>query len=265
MIAWFSDEAARTRAAQRVFRWTRQIVGRTNARMFRSRMDRVRPKLTMAWDTQIFQMCRIERTVWYTLKHAKGETAFLGPEAKQFTEKQTGEVPFLNAICELARRNELEIYELPTVREERREAWNKHIDGLGSSGIDYGVRFSTLKFECSRLKHVMGRTLGPSWMRADDECLMDVGSHSLIMSYFAGKKQQKDAWHLMLCDAFGVEVFLTFDSGFLKRYSPVKGKLEKRGVRTKVYSPSQFCKTLGLSKIEIPPADPRALSRGFIR
>ena len=190
---------------------------------------------------------------------------FYGSMEAPSTEDQRAEIPFINTLCELVRRGQMELFQIPTLEDEKRRRPDRHSDLLGCANIDHGVKVKDLRFECPRMKFSLGTSRQSLFSPAEQDCSINLGKHHLLFEHFAGRGQFRDAWHLMLCDSFGIEIFFTCDEKFLRRYAQVRGRLNSGGLRTRVMRPSEFCRELGIPGIPIAPTDPYGMMRGTIR
>ncbi|MYB77787.1 MAG: hypothetical protein F4X83_12010 [Chloroflexi bacterium] len=193
------------------------------------------------------------------------DQGFYGPMEAPFTNDQRTEIPYINAICELVRNGQIDLYKVPTIEEEKKRSPSKHSDHLGCVNIDHGIKYKDLGFECARMKYTLSKVRGFPFPTEDKDCSMNIGGHAEILQYFTGKGQFRDAWHFMLCDSFGIEIFFTCDRKFLKRYEQIRSKVSMQRIRTQVMRPSDFCKKLGCYGIPVAPTDPYGLFRGTIR
>ena len=270
MLAYLLSDSTRNRWLQKFHRWDRIWRGRNNTKILRARMHKVRPPISAAFDTVVAQLCKIERGAWYSTGERQWgtgtvDTGFYGPMAAPFTNAQEAEIPFINAICQLVRDGQVALYAIPTIEEERRKSPRHHSDHMGCANIDHGIKYNDLGFECPRMEYTLSKILGPSFLQDKDDCSISIGRHALMLQQFSGKHQFRDAWHLMLCDSFGVEIFFTCDEKFLSRHNQIRDKLQSWGIRTRVLRPSEFCKELGIAGIPVAPTDPHGMFRGTIR
>ncbi|TCM80495.1 hypothetical protein EV216_1206 [Rhodovulum steppense] len=255
---------------QLVARAARINTGEVNVRRFEKLQSRVRPTTRIALDTTVFQIANYERGAWYSTGKAMWgdfeiDTGFAGPMNPVFPTSQQEQIPFLYSLCELARNGTVTFVLLPTVEGEKAEAKDKHSRSLGCTPLDHGIRYQQLEFSCTRMKFSHSVSWGPLTKRKEDECKFDIGRHSLIFHHLRGKSQQKDAWHLMICDAFGVDVFLTVDEKFIRSFRQIEERLVNLGFGTKVMTPKEFCEACNLRPTHPPDADPQAIMRGSIR
>ena len=270
MLRQFLSDATRKRWQQKVYRWARKTHGRNNTKIVRTRMHKVRPPISATFDTVVAQLCKIERGAWYSTGKSKWGTelvdqGFYGPMESPFTDEQKTEIPYINTICELVRNGQMDLYQVPTIEDEKRKSPKRHSDHTGCVNVDHGIKYKDLGFECGRMKFTLSKVRGFPFPQENDDCSMNIGGRAAMLQHFSGKHQSRDAWHLMLCDSFGIEFFFTCDGKFLRRYNQIHDKLALWGIRTRVMRPSEFCNELGCRRIPVAPTDPYGLFRGTIR
>ena len=270
MLTHLLSDSIRNRWLQKVHRWARIWHGRNNTKILRARMHRVRPPISAAFDTVVAQLCKIERGAWYSTGKCQWGTetvnqGFYGPMEAPFTNEQKAEIPFINALCQLVREGQMALYAIPTIEDERRKSPRHHSDHWGCVNIDHDIKYNDLGFECARMQFTLSKMRGNPFPKEKEDCSISVGRHALMLQHFSGKRQSRDAWHLMLCDSFGVEIFFTCDAKFLSRHHQLRDKLQSWGIRTRVMRPSEFCKELGIAGIPVAPTDPFGMFRGTIR
>ena len=190
---------------------------------------------------------------------------FYGPMESPFTDEQKTEIPYINTICELVRNGQMALYQVPTIEDEKRKSPKRHSDHMGCVNVDHGIKYKDLGFECDRMKFTFSKVRGSPFPQENDDCSMNIGGRAAMLQHFSGKHQSRDAWHLMLCDSFGIEFFFTCDGKFLRRYNQIHDKLAPWCIRTRVMRPSEFCNELGCRGLPVAPTDPYGLFRGTIR
>ena len=270
MLGYLLSDATNNRWLQRAHRWARKAHGWNSMSIVRRRMHKVRPPISAAFDTVVAQLCKVERGAWYSVGKSQWENSgidqgFYGPAEAPYTGQQRAEIPYINAVCELVRRGQMELYRIPTIEEEKQRRPDRHSNHMGCANIDHGVNYLDLGFECPRMKFTVSKFRGFPFPAEKEDCSINIGRHGQMLEQFHGKKQFRDAWHLLLCDSFGIEIFFTCDEKFLKRHQQINEKLKAWGLRTRVMRPSEFCKDLGIAEIPIAPTDPYGLFRGTIR
>ncbi len=270
MLGRALSDATRNRWLQKAHRWARKLYGQNNIRLVRSRMHRVRPPISATFDTVVAQLCKIERGAWYSTGRTKWgpeelDQGFYGPMESPFTDDQRREIPYINAVCELVRTGQMDLYKIPTIEDEKKRSPSKHSDHLGCVNIDHGIRHKDLGFECARMKYTLSKIRGFPFPTEQKDCSLNIGGYAEFLQYFNGRGQARDVWHLMLCDSFGIEIFFTCDHRFLNRYKQIRTKMPVQGPRTRVMRPSDFCNMIGCRGIPVAPTDPYGLFRGTIR
>lgn len=270
MLGDFLSDGTRNSWLQQAHRWARKASGWSNRALIKARMHKVRPPMSAVFDTDVSQLCKVERGAWYSTGEQEWagktiETGHYGPMESPFPEHQKAELPFINAICEMARRGQMELYSIPSVDHEKSKRPDRHTDQLGCVNIDHGIKFKDLGFQCAKMSYSLDKFRGFPFPTEQEGCSISIGRHGQMLKQFAGKRQQKDALHLMICDSFGVEFFFTADEKFLNRHKQVSDKLKAWGLRTLVIKPSEFCRRLGIRGIPIAPTDPMGIFRGTIR
>ena len=114
----------------------------------------IRPDITVA----------IERGAWYSTGKSKWGTelvdqGFYGPLESPFTDEQRTEIPYINTICELVRNGQMDLYQIPTIEDEKRKSPKRHSDHMGCVNVDHGIKYRDLGFECARpLMHLVPAT-----------------------------------------------------------------------------------------------------------
>ena len=264
MLHRFLSDNTSIKWTQKLYRLARLILGQRNARLLRAKMHEIRPNISATFDTGVAQLCKVERGGWYSTDNPKFDFGYYGPFARNVGGHEA-EIPFINALCEMARRNELDLFAIPTIEKEKRENRHRHADHLGCVNIDHGVIYRDLGFMCPRIGYSLSNYRGFPWGIDSENCSIANGPYFEVFKHFPGKGQVGDAWHLVLCDALGIEIFFTCDEKFLRRCKQVEEKIRMAGIRTKAMRPSEFCKKLNITGIPIAPTDPQGFFRGTIR
>ncbi|SOB89283.1 hypothetical protein SAMN05421512_101192 [Stappia indica] len=269
MLGRFFTESKRFRWLQKLHRWQRISSGWAHDILLRNRMHRVRQPISAAFDTNVSQLCKIERGVFYNEGPQKWgdivfETRTYGLAEAPVGGKLKEEIYYLNSICELVRRGRINLYRIQTIEGEKNRKKSKHSNQLGAVNIDHGIKYHEMRFECEKLKYKFGKILSNAHERTKEDCSINVGRYAYLLKHFKGK-QANDAWHLMICDSFGIEIFFTCDERFIDRYNQISKKIHYENQRCKPMLPSDFCKALGIKATPYAPVDPQGLFRGTIR
>jgi hypothetical protein len=166
-------------------------------------------------------------------------------------------VQYLAGIAHLARRGYLS---LMASSELGLEQWWQPMGRFRGYGIFDLSLFSNLKFRS--VDGLPPLTLGPQWMnfpslkeqqharlsRSDD--LLYIGLERLL-----GPRNNQDAWHIRTAEVNGMFCFLTMDFRLCTILDGRRNQEPVRSLQTKVWTPMQLGKYLGLR-----PIDPVLLS-----
>ncbi|MCO4776263.1 MULTISPECIES: hypothetical protein [Lentibacter] len=231
------------------------LINKANERNFKAKQNLVRPKLRMVLDTQVRQLLADERIMEEQLS-AQENSSNSWPQKRWFVVRPnhkarlSNEVDYLAAICELARKGEIEFVQIPSISSEMLGAKNTHAEYHGTKKLDHGIQYLHLNGICPRIKFTPSYIINSNQNPNISDCLVDVGRHSKLLKHIRGKKQTSDLWHYIVCDSFGIDVFLTADDGFIKAFRQVEENSNLLGTRTKVYSPKEFAQIAGVLPIE---------------
>lgn len=246
------------------YRELRKNIGDQNSESIRSKGGKFRRKLRIAFDTQVYQYCANERPLSHTYVQPDGPWAGV---VCGTVETVSAKVPFpdeleyIYALCELGRRGDAEIIELPLVAEERRAHQVRHGYYHGIERLDYDIPHTPYPIRCSRMKSYSSRL--SSDLGAKDDCERDLGLYNTLISQITGKKQIKDAVCFTQADMADVDVFTSLDRKFIERFRQIEPKLRSDGVRTLVMRPKEFCEAAELKPIPFPPPNPRQAMGAF--
>jgi hypothetical protein len=240
----------------------RQVRGDENSMSLMNQGGRFRRKLRIAFDTMIFQYCANERvgvqdvTVadgpWKGLREVFRETISGPPPCGEGADAD--ELDYIYALCELGRRGDAELFDLPTTSRERQHPIHGHYHGL--ERLDFDVPFTRypIKF-CEKMRRVSSRIVASS--ETTDGCLFDLADYTPMTKHLQGKGQLKDVKAYIEADMADVDVFVSLDARFIKAFRQIEAKLRKAGARTLVMRPSEFCREANLRPIPFPAPNPR--------
>lgn len=245
---------------QKISRALRLNNGKINQTRLKFNQSKLRPRMRVVLDSQLSQICNFERAGWLETSEENGNSfGHFAPFNPKFPELLKRQVPALYSIAELARMGELEFVRIPTIETERRQAPDKHFPAMFCVPLDHDVRYSELEFSCAKMTFQVETRWTPLSNRGDQNCHFDSSKYQLLHSHLSGKGQRKDAWHYMLCDYFGIDVFLTADKKFLEGFQQIEARLNGLGVRTKAMTPDNFCLEAKLRPTDPIQADPKAM------
>ncbi len=168
---------------------------------------------------------------------------------------------FLTGIAHMARLGVIELCKSAELDDEQFRQPPGRFRGYGY--FDYSL------FSGIEMKSVDGwvfPTMGPSWMKLptaaeqqrarlktkDDPLFRDLYA---LLTEQLGKKCDQDAWHISTAEHHGLFCFLTTDGPLLKATKSLSKKEPLRSLKTKIMSPEELAKHLG-----ILPVAPHLLS-----
>lgn len=177
--------------------------------------------------------------------------------AKEQEIRDFEDASFLTGIAHLAR---LGLITLHSSGELEMEQWRKPAGMMSGYSIFSRTAFEGI--EISLLDRLPDMVMGPAWMKLPSleeqqrdrlKNLDDTLYRGLLKRL--GQKSSQDAWHIRTAETFGVYCLLTTDYSLLRSMA-AQGRHEPIvSLRTKVLSPKQLGKLLGLL-----PLAPRHIS-----
>lgn len=236
----------------------RKNIGDKNSESIRLKGGNFRRKLRLAFDTQFYQYCANERPLSH--KYVQPDGPWAGVvcglvETVSAKVRFPEELEYIYALCELGRRGDAEIIDLPMVRVEKHAHQVRHGRYHGIERLDFDVPYIPYPIRCSRMKSYSSRIM--TELNAKDDCERDVALYSALISHVNGKKQIRDVACFIQADMADVDVFISLDGNFIKPFRQIEHKLRSNGVRTLVMRPMEFCEAAELKPIPFPPPNPR--------
>lgn len=161
-------------------------------------------------------------------------------------------VQYLAGIAHLARRGYLS---LMTSSELALEQWWQPMGRFRGYGIFDFSLFSGIKFRS--INGLPPVVLGPQWMGLPS--LKEQMQERLFQSddplyrgleRLLGIKNNQDAWHIRTAEVHGMDCFLTMDFKLCKTLDQRRNQEPIRSLRTKVWTPMQLGKCLGLIPVD---------------
>lgn len=243
----------------------REQQSKTNKEAFEKYQSLIRPKCRLALDTNCLFFLRNEKysldtTIlldgpWAGIPVGHAET--VNPKRTVLQEQETAA---LNALCQLALDETLDFVMLPSIRKEMKGTAFAPIHGV--ERLDRGIHYLEPEIQCERMKFALSYVVRGSEERLDDDCIADVGKFDALIKHASGEGQRLDTWHFIQAELSGIDVFLSADKKFLGAFRQVEPTLRKRGVRTLLMKPTEFCEKAKIAPIVPPPANPRAARGG---
>lgn len=240
------------------FARARQEIGDANSRSILLQGGGFRRKLRLAFDTNVYQLCANERVLDDTKIQEDGPWA--GARVGRFVTvqgqyKDRTELECIFAICELGRRGDAEMIDLPIVTAERRSHPRRHGHFHGIERLDFGMQYTNYPVVCAKMQLYSSRLVQK--LTESDPCFRDVANYAALQLHLPGKGQIKDVVAFMQADLADVDVFISLDGDFLRPFRQVEKKLRSQGIRSHAMTPSEFCTTANLMPIPFPDPDPR--------
>lgn len=240
------------------FAGLRKIIGDENSESLLRQGGNFRRKLRLSFDTQIYQYCANERFEDKSYVAQNGPwagiiCADLATVSAKIPEPE--ELEYIYALCEIGRRGDAQIIDLPVIRAEKRAHSAMHGVFHGTERLDFDIPYTPYPVQCTRMASYSSRIVGdPS---AIDTCFRDVAHYGALINHIAGKGQINDVAAFMQADMADVDVFISLDEKFIRPFRQIEERLRNSGVRTMLMRPKQFCVEACLKPIPFPPPNSR--------
>lgn len=241
------------------FREMRKRIGDANSATLSRLGGTFRRKLRLAFDTQVYQHCAnelaeieckiVQSGPWSGIEEVRVTTVPANkPSGKGYGPN---ELECIYALCELGRRGDAEILDLPVIRQERNHSRHEYYDGL--ERLDFDVPYLEYPIICSKMRRVSAR-----FMTSEvDGCLRDVAHYAPMIQHLTGAGQLRDVAAFMEADMANVDVFVSLDGRFIRPFRDIEAKLRRSGVQTFVMRPSELCHLSELQPIPFPQPNAR--------
>lgn len=173
----------------------RKLKGDVNSQALQDQGGRFRHKLRLAFDTMVYQYCANERTEQEETIVENGSSAGLKQIFRKTVQgrKPSGrkddpdELSYIYALCELGRRHDAEIIEVPTVTIEKRHSRHGHYHG--QERLDFKVPYTPYPISCGKMKNSYARLI--TGQQTADECWRDLPYYPALIAHLTGEKQKK--------------------------------------------------------------------------